>query len=446
MLGKEHAKRILKEAISYSKADETEVYISGGKSWLTRFANNYIHQNVVQKDYTITARMIKGKKVGVASTNVFHGEYLKDIILKAEEVMENQIDNPYITSVSPPSECREIDGAYDEKTINFTPGESAEEVGKVISKCKKHSLTAAGTHSFGDSILTYMNSRNNFLYHVETNASFSLTAIADYGGTGWVQHECGNIDDIDIENLTDRAVQKAILNKNPIELPPGTYPVILEEAAVSNLIRFLSFLGFGALAYQEGRSFMAGKIGEKIAGDNITIVDDTYKKEVSGLPFDFEGMPRKTVSLIEKGVAKAVVYDMKTAEKDGVTSTGHALPPPSTRGPMPLNLVMLPGSKSKEDIIKNTEKAILVTRFWYDNVVDPKKTIVTGLTRDGTFLVENGKITKAIKNMRYNNSILKALSQVSELSDTIKNVGRYGFMTACPAVKIEEFNFSGLSA
>jgi len=446
MLGRKHAKRILEEALGYSKADETEVYITGGKNWLTRFANNYIHQNVVQKNYNITARMIKGKKVGVASTNVFHGTYLKDVILKAEEVLKNQVDDPYVSSLSPPCKCREIENAYDENTINFTPEKSASEVGKVIKKCKKHNITAAGTHSFGDVLFTYMNSRNNFLYHIETSASFTLTTIADNGGTGWNYYDGNSIDEINVESLTDTAVKKALLNKDPIKLTPGSYPVILEEAAVANLIRFLGYLGFGALSYQEGRSFMAGKIGTKIMGDNITIMDDVYRKEVSGFPFDFEGIPRKQVTLIENGIAKAVVYDMKRAAKDNTESTGHALPPPSTGGPQPLNLVLLPGKTGKEEIIKNTKKAILVSRLWYDNVVDPKKTIVTGLTRDGTFLIENGEISGAVQNMRYNNSILEALSCVSHISHKIKNIGSYGIMTACPAIKIENFNFSGISA
>jgi predicted Zn-dependent protease len=209
---------------------------------------------------------------------------------------------------------------------------------------------------------------------------------------------------------------------------------------------FLNSLGFGALSYQEGRSFMAGKIGAKLMGDNITIIDDFSTREVLGLPFDFEGVPRQKITLVEKGVAKNVVYDMKTAAKDGKESTGHALPPPSTRGPLPLNLVLMPGEKNLKEIIENTDRAILITRFWYDNVVDPKKTIVTGLTRDGVFLVENGRITKAVNNMRYNNSILDAFSHVSELSCNLKSAGKWGVNVACPAMKIERFNFSGPSA
>jgi predicted Zn-dependent protease len=183
-----------------------------------------------------------------------------------------------------------------------------------------------------------------------------------------------------------------------------------------------------------------------VTGSNITIEDNAYRKETPGLPFDFEGIARQKITLIENGIARNVVYDMKRAAKDGKISTGHALPPPSTSGPICFNTVLLPGNVKKEDIIANTERAVLVTRFWYDNVVDPMKTIVTGLCRDGTFLVENGKITKAVKNMRYNNSILEAFSKVSHISDTLKSITRYGVSVACPAMKIEEFNFSGVSA
>ena len=446
MLGKERAEKILREAIGYSSCDEVEVFITGGKHWLTRFANNYIHQNVVQKDYSITARVIKGKKVGIASCNVFHGEYLRDVILKAEEVLRNQLDDPNVVPLARKGEYKEIKDAYDEKTINFTPEESAKEVEKVINKCKKEDLTAAGTISFGDNVVTLMNSKGNFTYHAWTDASFTLTAIGAEGGTGWSDHYGTSIGEIDVNSLADTAIEKALLNKKPVELPPGEYTVILEERAAGSLLMFLNSLGFGALSYQEGRSFMSGRMGTKLMGHNITIIDDFSRREVLGLPFDFEGVPRQKITLVEKGVAKNVVYDMKTASKDGKESTGHALPPPSTRGPLPLNLVLLPGEKSKEEIIKNTGRAILITRFWYDNVVDPKKTIVTGLTRDGVFLVENGKITKAVNNMRYNNSILDAFSNVSEVSSNIKSAGKWGVNVACPAMKIERFNFSGLSA
>ncbi len=446
MLGKERAEKILKEAIGYSSCDDVEVFITGGKHWLTRFANNYIHQNVVQKDYSITAKVLRGKKVGIASCNVFHGEYLKDVILKAEEVLRNQLDDPNAVPLFAGRAYTEIKDGYDEKTINFTPEESAGEVEKVVNKCKKEELTAAGTISFGDNVVTLMNSRGHFTYHSWTDSSFTLTAINAEGGTGWSDHYGTSIDEIDVNHLAGIAIEKAILNKKPVELPPGEYTVILEERAAGNLLMFLNSLGFGALSYQEGRSFMAGKLGMKLMGDNITIIDDFSRREVLGLPFDFEGVPRQKITLVEKGVAKNVVYDMKTAAKDGKESTGHALPPPGTRGPLPLNLVLMPGERSKEEIIKNTDRAILITRFWYDNVVDPKKTIVTGLTRDGVFLVENGQITKAVNNMRYNNSVLDAFSNVSELSCNIKSAGKWGVNVACPAMKIERFNFSGRSA
>jgi len=177
MLGKEKAQKILSEALGYSTADEAEVFITGGKNWLTRFANNYIHQNVLQKDYSITAKLIKGKKIGIASCNIFHDEELKEVILKAEEVLKNQIDEEDIIPISPPGNFLEVKNVYDEKTINFTPEESSFTVEKVIKKCKSHNLTAAGTLSYGDNLVTYMNSRGNFAYHSSTTSAFTLTTI-----------------------------------------------------------------------------------------------------------------------------------------------------------------------------------------------------------------------------------------------------------------------------
>ncbi|MCK5584833.1 TldD/PmbA family protein, partial [Candidatus Bipolaricaulota bacterium] len=225
-----------------------------------------------------------------------------------------------------------------------------------------------------------------------------------------------------------------------------SYTVILEEDAVATMMFFLGILGMGALSMQESRSFMSGRIGEKVTGDNITIWDDGFDPRGVVLPFDYEGVPKQKVMLIEDGVARGVVYDSATAHLEpGKVSTGHGLPAPNTMGPIPINLLMKPGSATKEEMIASTEKGIWVTRFHYVNPVHPVKAILTGMTRDGTFLIENGKITRPLKNLRFTQSILEAFANAEMLSQDLKMIkmGFGNFGTCAPAAKINGFTFTG---
>jgi predicted Zn-dependent protease len=205
-------------------------------------------------------------------------------------------------------------------------------------------------------------------------------------------------------------------------------------------------LGMGSLAMQEGRSFMSGRMGEKITGSNITIWDDGFDPRGVVFPFDYEGVPKQKVMLIEEGVARGVVYDSATAQLEpGRASTGHGLPAPNTMGPIPINLLMKPGSATKEEMIASTEKGIWVTRFHYVNPVHPVKAILTGMTRDGTFLIENGKITRPLKNLRFTQSILEAFANAEMMSKDLKMImmGFGNFATCAPAAKINGFTFTG---
>lgn len=444
MLEKELAYKILKEAILYSPADETEIILQGGKSALTRFANNYIHQNVIQKDYYLTVKAILGKRMGVASCNVFEGTHLKEVVDAACEMAKHSKEDPDLLPVPEPVQYNEVSNTYFKSTIDFSPQDRADSIKKVINLCESKNFKAAGSFSNGDYMVSIMNSKNLFAYHSFTNAEFNLTVNTPENGTSWVEYSSNKVEEINIEELAKQAIIRAELNKNPITLDPGKYTVILEESAVISLLQFMCYLGFAGQDFIEDRSFMSGKIGQKIVGDQITIIDDAYREEVLGVPFDFEGIPKKPVVLIENGIARSVVYDRKTAHKAGVESTGHALPPPNPHGPLPINVIMLPGDSTVEEMIATTDYGVLVTRFWYDNVVNEKQAIITGMTRDGTFLIENGKITKTLKNMRYNESILTALSNVVSIGKTTKTFGQFG-KKAVPALKINNFHFTGVS-
>jgi predicted Zn-dependent protease len=260
------------------------------------------------------------------------------------------------------------------------------------------------------------------------------------------------VDRLDIEGLTKEAIEKAS-KREPIQIEPGEYEVILEPYAVSELLSFLGYLGFHALAVQEGRSFFCNELGKKLVDEKVTIYDDGVDPQGLQVPFDFEGVPKQKVTFFEKGVAKGVTYDSLTAGREGKNSTGHGLIAPNTSGPIPINLFMEGGESSLDEMVRSVRKGIYVTRFHYTNVVEPMKAVITGMTRDGTFLIEEGEVKRPIKNMRFTESILKALSQVSAISKERRVCSegtvysrRFVTGTVAPAIKVEGFNFSGVSS
>jgi predicted Zn-dependent protease len=433
---------ILKKGLTYSQADQVELVFMGEDFSLTRFAENVIHQNMARQDHTLMARVVFGKKVGVAVTNSIGEEDIKKAIKDAEEIARNQKEDPDFVSLPASSLALEVK-SYFSKTSEYSPSERAKRVEGAVRRCKSQNTSGTGAFQTETDVTCVVNSLGTRQYFQETKAQFSLTASSGDTASGWAQGYDQDVKKIDIENIAQTAVFKAILSSNPIELPPGKYTVILEEAAVASLLLFLGFLGFGAKTFTQGRSFMAGKIGEKITGDNITIVEDPYDPVMNAMPFDYEGVVKKKVPLIENGVSKGVVYNSYYANKAGVESTGHALPPNNTFGPYPKNMVMSPGNSSLDEMVASTEKGILITHFWYINYMNPMKTMVTGTTRDGTFLIENGKIKSAVKNMRIGQSILEAFSNVEMMSKDRKLCPQYGVVMYVPSMKIKEFAFIG---
>jgi PmbA protein len=444
MIEKHQIQQIAQKVIDFSTADETEVILGVEAQALTRFANSIIHQNVAEESHALLIRTIIGKKVGAATTNLFDEESLKRAVDKAVTVARLQKDDPELLPLPEKQTYTELPDPYEEATLDFGSMDRAETVAQIVKSCKTYGLTAAGAFSTVAESLAIANSKGVFAYQKGSTATLSLTVLGE-NSSGWAEVRDKNVQNIDPQKLAEIAVDKAIKSKDPVEIPPGEYTVVLEPAAVSGLASFMALLGFGAQGYQEGRSFMAGKLGSKIVGDNMTIIDNAYDPRLDGFSFDFEGMPKQKVVLIENGVAKNLVYDRKTAKKDNMETTGHALPQQfAGEGPLPLHLVVQGGNSSIEEMVASTEKGIYVTHFHYMNVVDPMKAIITGMTRDGTFLIENGKITGGVKNLRFTESILKAFSNVELLSkEFTKCLVFYGQLSMLtPAMKIRNFTFS----
>jgi predicted Zn-dependent protease len=442
---KTKAESILKSALSHSKADEFEAYLGGGSYSLTRFANNIIHQNVNERRYQLSVRSVFGKKSGRAVTNKLGSADVQSAVRQSEMAASAQPEIPELLPLPGPQQYRGVD-AFSDETASLSPGFRADAVAKAVELCKKNGLEAAGYFSSGYgslggygevSPLAMANSRGLFAYHTGTEASFSITAMGG-DSSGWAQATSWRVSDIEVEKLASVAVEKALRSSKPRQLEPGKYMVLLEPAAVADLMVYLAWVGFGALQMQEGRSFMSGKIGQKLFGDNVSIYDDVYHDLLRGRPFDSEGMPRKRVAVVEKGVLKGPVYDRMTASKDRKESTGQGLPVPNVTGPE-ASSVFLEGFKpvSAEELMKRVDRGILVTRFWYVNIVDPMKVILTGMTRDGTFLVEQGKVTSGIRNFRFNQSVLDLLGQIEAMSYPVRSG-----VCVVPGLVVKDFNFS----
>ena len=440
-MDKQRIEEALQTAIGFSNADQLEVLASSRSMALTRFSNNYIHQNVAETNMSISIRAVVGKRIGYASTNRLDKESIKETVERATEIAAYRPPDPEFASLPEPRLITERD-LVATPTVDYTPVERAADLQKLINLAAKNSLTAAGAYSTGYSVVGVANTLGVNATAVISEASLK-TVIMSETSSGYGSIVAIDVNDIDVGKIASDAIEKALKSKNPIDLEPGTYTVILEPEAVADMVSFMAYAGFGALSLQEGRSFMKDKLDQQIMSSSISIWDDALDPNTIGLPFDFEGVPKRKVVFVENGVAKGVCYDSYTAKKEGKESTGHALPAPNIYGPLPLNLIMAAGDSSLDQMIQSSDRAILVSRFHYTNLEDPIKTTLTGMTRDGTFLIENGEIKTAIKNLRFTQSIVDALSKVEMVSAERKLKEAFLGGSFVPWLKIGEFTFTG---
>ncbi len=416
---------------------EAEVHIFAERQSLTRFTNNFIHQNVSSENTELRLRVINGKRVGVASSNKFDEQALKRVVELAYEGSKFAPADEELQPLLPPQRYRE-NPAYFQSTAQLTPEQRAEYAGYAFKEASARGFEVAGIISNSASFKGIANSIGLRATHTSTDATFSLTVDNKRDGKGWASWTGSDVEKLPFQAVTARALMKAEMNVNPIELPPGEYRVILEPAAVAELLDFAVYMGFGAQSYLDGRSFLVGKLGKRVFDEKITVVDTPFNEIYPGQPFDYEGMPREELILVENGVAKALAHDRITARKMGTRSTGHSLPQPNTWGPIPFNAMLLAGKSSLEDMISSTEHGLLVTHFHYTNVIEPRKLVLTGMTRDGLFLVENGKITGAVKNLRFTESLVRAFNEVEMVGDKLEFDG----FVITPALKLTRFRFS----
>jgi len=431
---------IFDESLKNSAADQTELICENEELYLTRFAENKVNGNIGRKDHTIWCRAVVGKKIGIAKTNVLSKEAVADLINKAVEICSQQHDDPQFSSLVK-STMADGKSGFVKTTADYTALDRARAIKTIIDIAGQDGLETAGIFQTMQTQLTVANSLGTRQQGSVTESRLSITLSDNSGRAGFAQAQTRDVGEINFEDIARRAVQKAARPTEPIRLEPGAYTVILDPEAVADFLLFLGFLGFGGKGMVSGRSFMADKIDQKIMGENITITEDPFHPVMKYIPFDYEGVPRRNIALVENGVAKGVVYDSYYATLNNTESTGNALPPDNNFGPYPKAMVMEPGMQTLDDIISLTEKAIYITHFWYLNFINPMRTLVTGTTRDGTFLVENGKITSPVADMRINQSMLEAFNNAEILSSERRLVYKYGVLMYVPAMKITNFNF-----
>jgi PmbA protein len=438
-LTRQRAKEIFDRVLKYSTADETEAFITSTTYALTRFANNTIHQNVAEEETSVSVRAVADHRTARASTNKLDENSIRQVCESALTLARLQPPNPDLLPLPNAQTYRSVDRFYRE-TADLAASARAEAVCAAIQRAEKDQLTAAGVYASGATSTALFNSRGLEAFHEETLSEFSITMLGETS-SGWAKQTSPFHLELDQEALADRAARKALEGSAPRDLSPGKYTVILEPSAVLDLVGFL-FFDFGGLAVHEGRSCLSGRVGQKLFGDNICVRDDVFHPLQSGSPFDGEGIPRHRVSLIEQGVVKNLVYARSTAKKTGKKPTGHGFPLPNEYGEAPMNIVMEGGRATLEDMLRSTPRGLLVTRFWYIREVDPYQKILTGMTRDGLFWIEDGEIRHGVKNLRFNQSLIEMLGQVEMMGPPQRTAGEESFEMVVPAMKIREFNFS----
>lgn len=440
MLNKKEAYDLIDKVLSYC-SHYTMVTVNSQEEGLTRFANSEIHQNVFKAENSVEIIVYEGKKQSKISTNILDDESLREMVRTAEENLrympEGEFEMPVVAS---PLEiaCEE----YDEELEGKFGITNRAALIKASIDTLDSGFTGSGALSLTKTVIAIGNNKGIKRYARLDSVNFNTVVTHESGPSGYTEYSTNKAGNMDVMQLFKIAYLKAKSALNPTSIEPGSYTVILEPLAVGELLNYMNYCGFSAKSAYTGMSYLTGKKGQKVFGDNISIYDDKDDENTFRIPFDFEGYERKRLNIIDKGVAKDLAYDTKSALREGVGTTGHSIGD-SSLGGFPINLVMENGDKSIEEIIKEADNAILVTRFHYMNIVDPRQAVFTALTRDGLYMIKNGQISHAVKNMRFTESMLKAFNNVSEISkERVKVPGFFGVVYV-PALKIENFHFTG---
>ncbi len=420
-------------------AEETEVHLDETLDALTRFANNGIHQNVAEHELTVSVRTVLDGKTARVSTNKLDEDSLRAAVESSLSLGQSQPKAPHLLPM--PGKQRHANvRRFAKTTAELGAADRAHAVRRACDLAVKEGQVAAGIFASGQMQSAAGNSRGLFATYRQTRAEFSIT-MQEEGATSWAKGNAADVRELDSLVLAQRASKKARMAVNPAELAPKSYTVILEPAAVLDLVGFL-FYDFAATAVADKRSCLNDRMGKPLFGKNVSVWDDAYHPGQLGAPFDGEGVSRQRVHLVDRGVPRNLVYSRASAKRAKKKPTGHGFMLPNEYGEAPMNLVFSGGKSTLEEMIASTDHGLLVTRLWYIREVDPYEKVMTGMTRDGLFRVEKGKVTTAARNFRFNQSVLEMLRNVEMMSPAVRTTGEEAFEMVVPAMKIREFQFT----
>ena len=433
IFSKDEARAVLEKVMKFSKADGCEANLNGSNGGNIRYARNTVSTAGENSDVTLAVQSNYGKKSGVATVNEFDDASLEKAVRRSEELAQLAPENPEFMGPLEQQTYGESK-TFAEPTAKITPDYRAQAAANSINPASGKDVTAAGFMEDNHSFAAMINSKGLFAYNQSTGVNFTVTMRTNDGtGSGWVTRDYNDVSKLDTAAASNIAIEKAVQSRNAKAIEPGKYTVILEPAAASDLLQNMLF-NMGARQADEGRSFLSKKgggtkLGEKIVDERVNIFTDPFNTEVPASPWTGDGQARKRMDILKNGVVSNMFYDRYWASKQGVAPV-----------PFPGNAIMEGGSASLEDMIRDTRRGILVTRFWYIRTVDPQTLLYTGLTRDGTFYIENGKIAYPIKNFRFNESPVIMLNNLETLGQQVRTDGNL-----IPYMKIRDFTFSSLS-
>lgn len=423
-----------KIALNSATGDKVDVMVVKKDKSLTRFANSQIHQNVKQTDGSVRVRVIRDNKTGIANTNSFDEEDIKACAKRACQIAELSQKNPVDFDLPSPSKYKMIPD-IDLETVNLNPDDRADMVASMVSVADRDSLTVAGMVSNESASFAIVNNNGVEVEQSYAIGTVSITAM-DEDSSGQADRQSPYISDIDPVKVAEEACERAVLGRNPKSIEPGEYEVVMLPYAAAEMLNFLYYTGASAVSANAGTSWMDKNIGEKVLSDKLTMIDDPFNPKLAQSKADAEGFPKKKLPLIERGIPKNIVFNSYYSKKMNKPNTGHAT---GGYGPFPMHPVMTPGNKSVEDMISSVKRGVLISRFWYTNIMDPMTVQITTMTRDGLFLIEDGKVTSGLKNMRVTDKMLRVFSG-------IKSVGKELILTdgmLTPAYHLDGLVFSG---
>lgn len=446
MIGSDRLLNELHRLVKRSKADGLSVCAHASVRHVSRFAFGTIHQDVVQESVTVYLKAIADHRLGVAVVDSLDRARLNRALDAATDIARHAPpirDLPELPNTSGVITRRD----YHAASATAPVAAFVMRLKRLFQLCQGVDAQLAGSFTTGEDELAVVNSRGGGCYAASTVSGVKLVTMYRKL-SGYASAVDRRVTRLDLERLLERTLKQCLHRHEPLVLPTGTYEVILEPEAVAELMGWLGYIAFGAKSVQERTSFLAGRMGESVMGREVTIVDDSTESAGLRLPFDYEGVPKQRVTLIDRGTAAGVVYDTLYGRMYDRASTGHALSPDSTEGPLPSHLMLEPGTKRREELIRSCQRGLWIPRFHYVNgLLNPREALMTGLTREGACLIEHGKLTRPIATMRFTQSLLEAFQHMRGISkerQLIADPQELG-SAVMPTVHLAKFRFTGRS-